>query len=207
MKLDWLAFKNTCTSKNLLMQMVETTQDYKLFAVDNQIRYLCSFLKSSPASTEQLDFEANYKATCNQKIGNEITKQPELSPFSAKALPNGKKLFKRLHGIKHNVMVVSNTITFTIPYPSVKMTGLEFINASNGDTASMTVLDSTAGNYSGVPNLVLNQFAFDLNVCKDFYSYNSEYDADLYQGMQVKIVFMSMEPKQLSINLILNEVK
>jgi len=67
MKLTWAEFKAICSSKVMLMQMIEQAESYRLFAFDGAVKYETSFLKDSGA--DQVDFEANYKSKCNQKIG------------------------------------------------------------------------------------------------------------------------------------------
>jgi hypothetical protein len=68
-------------------------------------------------------------------------------------------------------------------------------------------LDSSAGTYSGYPNFKLNQFGFSANLGKDYYQQNTNYDADLYQGMQLKFTYNSKSAKTIGINFNLNEVK
>lgn len=46
-----------------------------------------------------------------------------------------------------------------------------------------------------------------MNPAKDYYNHSSEYDADLYQGMQVRVAYVSISAKTIGINFILNEVK
>lgn len=54
---------------------------------------------------------------------------------------------------------------------------------------------------------VLNQFAFNWNLTKDFYTKKSEYDADLYQGFKIKIVYKSVSAKTIGVNFNFDEVK
>lgn len=135
-----------------------------------------------------------------------IITQPATSPFASKVVET-KKLYKRLHGITQNLLQGTNDILFTLPYPWVKITGLEVINSEALDKVSLYVLDTTSGTYSTIPNYIFNQFAFDVNLTKDYYIYKSEFDADLHQNMQIKIVYQSNSNKPIGINLILNEVK
>lgn len=67
-KLDWSSFKNIINSKVLSIQMIEREFDYKLSAFDNQIMYSCDIIKQTPASTEQTDFETNYKLKVNKPV-------------------------------------------------------------------------------------------------------------------------------------------
>lgn len=130
-----------------------------------------------------------------------------ISPFASKTLANGKKLYKREHGIQAVLNQGSNEIVFTIPYPWVKMVGVEILYGEKLDTCDLIILDSAAGSYSGVPNQQLNQFGYNVNVAEGEYEEESAYDADLYQGMQIKIVYNSQSAKTIGINFNLSEVK
>jgi hypothetical protein len=78
MKMTWANFKAICDSKVLSMQMIEASDNYRLFAFDGDIKYETSFFKD--AGSEQTEFEASYKASCNQKIG-----AGEAQPFAVPA--------------------------------------------------------------------------------------------------------------------------
>lgn len=128
-------------------------------------------------------------------------------PFAAKNLPDGKKLFARTHGKKFTLTAGSNTIDFDIPYAQAKLTGLEIINGEAGDNIDFFILDDDVGTYSTVPNYVLNQFGYDVNVPKDYYVRESNYDADLYLNMCISMAYYSESAKDVYINYILHEVK
>ena len=193
----WPAFKTFVTSRNLSIQWLDLTDFYYLKALDGFFSIECMITQDG--GDDCVDFETNFKAKGNMPIGS-------ASPFASKNLGT-KRLFKRVHGVRQNVTEGSNDIIFTIPYAWAKITGLEVIDGESGDTVCLHVLDTTTGTYSTVPNYELNQFGFDVNVAKDCYAYHSEFDADLYINMQVKIVYSSKSAKSVGINLILNEVK
>lgn len=130
-----------------------------------------------------------------------------LTAFASKILPDGKKLYKRYWGIQAAVDSGENTIIYTIPYPQVKIIGVDILYAETLDTISLFILDSTTGTYSTIPNYILNQFGFDVNISKDFFRQESNYDADLFQDMQIKIVYNSQSAKTIGINFNLSEVK
>lgn len=134
----------------------------------------------------------------------------QLSPFGAKKFvdENGvtRSLFKRVHGIESPVVIGNNDILYVIPYSWAKITAIEIIDGENGDKISLFVLDSLTGTYTTIPNYELNQFGFNVNVAKDYYSRDSKYDADLKVGMQVKIVYTSVSIKTARLNLDLDEV-
>lgn len=127
--------------------------------------------------------------------------------FKAKTLPDGKKLFKRVTGIQQSLTIGQNIIEFVIPYDWIKLTGCCIINCEALDTADLYILDNELGSYSGVPNAMLNQFGFSVNLPKDFYRNESMFDADLYRGMVIKCVYTSVSNKTLGINILMDEVK
>ena len=129
------------------------------------------------------------------------------SSFAAKSLPNGKKLFKRYHGEQYAVVTGANTLIYTISYPQVKIIGVDIMYGEPLDKVDFLVLDSTTGTYTTFPDLVLNQFGFGVNISKDFFRQESNYDADLYVDMQIKIVYTSQSNKTIGINFNLSEVK
>lgn len=131
----------------------------------------------------------------------------ESSPFAAKVLKNGKRLFSRVQGESYALLVGENSLIYTIPYPEVKFNEIEIVGAEVGDSCSLEVLDDANGSYSGIPNLSLNKFGDKVQLGKDFYCRKSNYDADLYLGMQIKVTYTSVSAKNVGINYILHEVK
>jgi hypothetical protein len=71
-KTNWTEFKSIVTNKSLLIQMIETSVVYQLSAFDNQLTYLCDIPKATPSSSEQADFETNFKSQANQRISLKI---------------------------------------------------------------------------------------------------------------------------------------
>lgn len=126
--------------------------------------------------------------------------------FAAKTIGD-KKLYKRVVGIRAPLIPGANDVLWTCTFPWVKFAAIEVIGAELGDYVSLFVLDTITGTYSTIPSQVLNQFGFTANLAKDFYEHKSEFDADLYQGLQIKIVYQSLSAKSVGINLIMNELK
>lgn len=193
----WSSVKSFASSRNLSIQWIDVGDFYYLKAIDGL--FAIETMLPKDGGDDQADFEANFKAKGNVPVGY-------APPFAAKTLGT-KKLYKRLHGINQELSEGSNNIIFAIPYDWIKITGLEVINGEALDFISMYVLDSTTGTYSTVPNYVLNQFGFNVNISPDHYSYKSEFDADLYRNMQIKVVYNSKSAKTVGINFVLNEVK
>jgi len=126
--------------------------------------------------------------------------------FSSKKIGD-KSLFTRVYGQKYTVVEGSNDLLFEIPYAQVKFNALEIINAEAGDTVNLSILDSTAGYYTTIPNYPLNQYGFTAAVAPGFYSRSSNYDADLYLDMQISIGYVSESAKDIWVNYILHELK
>ena len=126
--------------------------------------------------------------------------------FAAKTL-GVKSLFKRVVGVQQDLVVGDNTITYTETFPWVKFMAIEIINCEALDRVSLFVLDSVTGQVTGVANYRLNQFGYTTNLSKDWYVQRSEFDADLYAGLQIRILYTSLSAKRVGVNFVMNEVK
>ena len=201
-KTTWTKLKPRITTNSLAIQYIEQADgNYFVFIVESSLIISCLIFNSDPANEDQIDFETNFKTNANKSL----LVQP--SPFASKSLTCGKKIFKRYHGGQYAVNAGSNTILYTISYDQVKITGLDIMYAEPLDTVDLLILDSTTGTYSTIPNYVLNQFGFGVNISKDFFRYENNYDADLYINMQIKVVYNSQSAKTIGINFNLSEVK
>ena len=200
METTWAEFKSFVNQRSLSIQFVEMRNNYYLKAFDGSFCLEC-VLPVGVGDADATDFETNFKSNGNKSQVNQTL------PFSSKTLSNGKKLYKREHGIQQTLSAGSNNIIFTVPYPWVKIIGIELVGGEALDIVDLNILDSTAGTYSGVPNYKLNQFGFSVNVAPGFYEEVCNYDADLYYGMQIKLVYNSISAKTIGINFNLNEVK
>lgn len=200
MEVTWSEFKNFVTQRGISIQFVEMRGSYFMKAFDGAFSLECN-LPVGVGDSDTADFESNFKANGNK------SQMQQISAFSAKTLANGKRLYKRVHGFQTTLNAGVNDILFTIPYAWVKIIGLELMGGELLDTVDFFVLDSSSGTYSGVPNYTLNQFGFSVNVSAGNYASVCNYDADLYFGMQIKIVYTSVSNKTVGINLNLNEVK
>jgi hypothetical protein len=197
-KISWLEFKSLLLSKKISITFVTTTESYKLFISLESIIFNCNLFRDG--GVDVIDFETNYKSYGN-KFNGIIS-----SPFSSKNI-DGKGLFKRVHGIQKECLVGENIFTFVIPYTQCKITEIEIIGASNCDRVELEVYDNPSGTISGIPNRLLNQFGFMVNVSKDYYSQKSEYDADMIKDMMIEVHVYSSIVGIIGINFNLNELK
>lgn len=130
--------------------------------------------------------------------------------FAAKTvMVNGvlKSLYARNTGFQQALASGANVVEHTIGYPWVKLIGAEVVGSEVLDTISFKVYDTAAGTYSGVPNKLLNQFGFTVNLPAGYYRREAPYDADLYAGMVLKLEYNSVSAKTVGFNLVMNEVK
>jgi hypothetical protein len=152
-------------------------------------------------------YEAPHQPT--QKV--EVTSQPSINILSTPAFASkmfgNKSLYKRVVGKKFDVVIGENVLLYTETFPWVKFMALEIVNGDFGDTISLYVLDTATGTYSTIPNYQLNQFGFSANIAPGFYQHKSEFDADVYAGLQIKIVYTSISAKTVGVNYVMNEVK
>jgi len=209
MELSWTDFKAFVVSRGLSIQWVIAGSNYYMKAFDNYFQFECLVPNDPLISSETVDFETNFKALGNVKPSPNVSVQ-SITPFGAKSqIINGvlKKFFARNTGLQQDVTTGSNEILYTISYPWVKMIGIECINGESLDTAELRVYDNALGTYSGVPNAMLNQFGYTLNMAKDYYARTSPFEAELYAGMVLKITYVSISDKRIGMNVIMNEVK
>lgn len=204
MKIDWSTAKITLTEFELFLKgYIPSVYDGCLLE-NNRL----TIVTTEDLSQAQQDYIEDYYFKVNNKPRDvSIASAPS---FGAKTFYQDgvlKKLFARFTGQVFELDVGNNVLDFAIPYAWVKMVGLELIGGEIGDIASLKVLDSPEGIYSGIPNFLLNQFGFDVAVAKDFYTRQSQFDSDLYLGMIIRIEYNSISAKTVYFNYLINEVK
>jgi hypothetical protein len=65
---DWTDFKNLINKKKIPIQYVELGNFYKIFMQEGVVVYKTDIEITSPASTNQNDFENNYKTDANKEL-------------------------------------------------------------------------------------------------------------------------------------------
>lgn len=65
---SWSSFKSLIANKELSMQYTELEKRYDIYASEGHFMWHCMIEKVSPASSDQTDFENNYKSNANAKI-------------------------------------------------------------------------------------------------------------------------------------------
>jgi hypothetical protein len=148
-----------------------------------------------------IDFMATWAPKQPPRVGDPM-------PFANKKI-GAKSLFKRVYGVRKAITQQDNKITWTVPLPWLKINAVQVVGSDGLITADFFVKDSSLGSYSGVPNYTLNQMAFDAVVPDLFFEERSQYDADLYLGMQLELDFGNIPDGGLTIgvNFICHEVK
>ena len=201
---DWSGVKDFVDSRSVSPQYTEDNNHYYIFVLDGQFGVKTRLEKNPTDTTDLDDWNSNYKPSSNAKT------PLEPSPFGSKVLPNGKSLFRRIHGLKLDLDTSGSDqkVAFTVPYGSAKITSTEIIGAGLGDRIDFKVLDTAAGTVTTVPNYMLNQFGFDVYPSEGRYEQKSEYDADLFLGLQLEITVKPMDSvaRPVYFNLVLHEV-
>lgn len=200
---DWNGFKGYVNSSGLSIQMIEHSDCYEMYVPNDVLLFKHLMIKNAdPNKTaDQIEFEENFKPSVNKPI------YAQQSPFASKVLSNGKKFYKREHGIREVLVIGTKSIIFPITYNWVKLMAVEILHATDGDYADLSVLDSTTGTYSGTANLVLNKFGYEYNIAANYHRIESSFDCDLYVGMQIKLAYTSVAIKNIGINFDFSEIK
>ena len=147
-----------------------------------------------------------------------ISEAPPTLAFSTNVLHDGRKLFRRKHGITAVCAPGETIMDMLVPYASCKIDEVEIIGCESTDTVDFLVLDTEQGlaqQSMGVPAeyvtpfLMLNQFGFDVNIADMYYSDSSNYEADLVGGMVVRMVYKNTtdQTKTIGANFVLHEAK
>lgn len=128
--------------------------------------------------------------------------------FADKKTIDGKSLYVRDKGMEFTVSIgANNNKQCNIDYNTMKFNGVEIIGGEVGDKVNLKVLDTPTGTISTIPNYLLNQFGFSVNVGPNYYHRVSKYDADLIKDMKIVVDYESVSSKTIYINYILHEVK
>jgi hypothetical protein len=129
--------------------------------------------------------------------------------FAQKTTTEGKKLFRRKHGTKKSIAANStDTLEVVVPYTQAKINKAEIMGCSVGDLVDLKVYDNASGTISGVPNYMLNQFGFGVVMPDGMYIDESNYDADLIQGMKIEITYTNntSSAKEVGLNITLHQL-
>lgn len=209
-KIDWTQLKTFSTLKNISLQyVIDEYGHYMIYLIDGSLQLQSRVLITNPRNDDQIDFEDNYKNTANSLI--KIKTEVQESPFKVTTLPNGKKVFRRVHGISAIVSGEVDFMDFVIPYPQCRITGIEVMNGNFGDKVNLKVFDNQLGTISGVPNALLDQFGFDVFINEGYHKSESNYGADLIMGIRIRVEYDAINsdllPKTVYINFFLHEIK
>lgn len=123
------------------------------------------------------------------------------NPFAAKINNEGKKYYRRVHGVTGQLVANGNTeVSFNIPYTNCLITDCEIVNAPIGLKADFEIYYQTTK---------LNQFGFDANIAEKYHVDKSPYDAALTSALTIKVTLKNSSDSTnvVGLNFILHEVK
>lgn len=206
MNVSWPQLKAFIIARKIPVQWIDIDDGYCLKAFDGYFELSCNLAKDG--GSDVTEFESSYKAAYfSAGVPSLVQAAPAIG--SKTILVNGitKKLFARNTGMQFSVAAGSTDLFYTATYDWAKVLGVEVVNCEALDTGEMRVYDTASGQYSGVPDYMLNQFGYTMNFPAGFYSRSAPFDADLYKGMKIKITYVSQSAKTVGVNFIMNEVK
>ena len=166
-------------------------------------------------TSDYTDLSAAIDFLKGNTISAVITSQPSVTvsatpAFGSKTITVSgvtKKLYARNVGFQAPLTAGANIVDYTATFAWSKLLGAEVINSEALDTIDLKVYDTATGTYSGYPNALLNQFAYSVNLPKDYYIRMANFDADIYVGLIIRVTYTSVSAKTIGINLLFNEVK
>jgi len=205
--------KNTSTEKTYCGQTLATNQEYDIQSTE-LTRWQSDDSVVADLSTGLLlvgdgnTYQTAGAQAVNYLLGTgikEVSVQVQ-PPFSSKVIGT-KKLYIRATGKAHPVTVGSNNLDFLVPYNVMKFNGIQIVNCELGETVNLKVLDSATGAYSTFPNYMLNQFGFTINLPNGVFIKESQYDADVYKDMVIRIEYTAVTARDVRINYSIHELK
>lgn len=202
MKITWTSFK-IMLDLGIPFKEIVLPGSIKLLAIDGDSKFQTIIHTDGDMPTEYAEYQADYAIDKNRIV--ELSKA-----FADKILPCGKKIFKRVHGVKITVEDVMVPAELVIPYDDCKITGVELLAGVYGDNVNFKVYDTPTGTLSTIPNSMLNQFGFGVYVAKDIHTEMSNYDADLIKDLKIEVEYTPKNtgvPRDVYVNFILHEVK
>ena len=185
---DYNDFESNILSKGLKHYSYTKEKRTFLIAIDGPLTFTHTLSRQN-----QDKYNENLKAKSNQRFGDEVLS----NPFSSKTI-DGKKVFRRKHGMVKDCGPGNTFFEFVVPYNQVKINELEITNGVAGDAVDLIVYDTPQGHVQismgvppehAVPSAPLNQFGFDVSVPNGFFHDQSSYDADLIKDMKIVVVY------------------
>ena len=194
MGLGWKDFKSTINKYQLKVYyyIAEFSGNYHLFAERNGVRYEC---KLTPTNEDFIDFGTNYLAKAVEYKSSVQVSQA----WSSKRLPTGQAVIRRKHGLGKHKTKKGETLTvdYKVPYNHCKIDELEIIGAKEFDEIS---LESIAG-------LSSLKVGFDVVLPNGQYKDKSDYDADLYKDMIIRLTYLPETDGRVGFNIVLHELR
>lgn len=129
----WTIFKSLISDKNLKLQELEVSSNYYLFAFDGPFSISCIIPKTTPAGTDQDDYEDNFQSQANQ-------------PITQRFIQNTGDDVMEEFGVSHSFTATKTTTTtsdFAIPNNIRGIAGSSafFPNAVAGDYFKVVIID------------------------------------------------------------------
>lgn len=213
----------TLVSNNYSGQIIEAGQIYsipdsELINFQKNDLLISHLSDSTPKASIYSDADSNELSGSDAiKFLFDIKGSQINSPFTSKTI-DGKKVFRRKHGITKDCPLGNTEFEFIVPYDAVKINELELTNCQVGDCVDLVVYDTPQGHIqqamgvpagSITPSLALNQFGFDVALPNGFFHDESSYDADLIKDMKIKVIYKNNGTDTIKngVNIVYHELK
>ena len=192
MRVDWTTFKGFIDDRSLSVQYVDINDAYYLKAIDGNFSLDCKIQKDDPATSDQTDFEDNYKAAGNATFsdagGSTIVR--------THAFNNTDDLKFRGTGVSGTATKnATSNIDYVMPENRF-INGVDLLIKDHvwGDKIDFQVVDvdNILGYGAGV---VLDEFGKDWYVDPDKCGQGQirvEYPALVYAGLYIRIKYHSV---------------
>lgn len=139
MVVTWEIIKNFVTSRQLSMQWIDLGDAYELRAFDDIFSLASQMPKTDPATAEQADFETNFKASGNKKLGQST--DDENSPIQRlKMAPAGWTY--QLRAIEFESSVLSSLVNETCYGVAIRDCTLKFYGAGGRELTTQETIDT-----------------------------------------------------------------
>jgi len=204
---DWTTVKDFATSRGLSIQYIATSDTYYVFAIDGPAEVACQISIISPASTDQTDFETNFKSSANKPLIPITDPLSRTDQFTLKAIGYSGIATK---GTTSNIDYKVGTAGVSSSDRYIRGMELILTNHVFGDSVNLQIVDNDNLLGYGV-GTVLDQFATNWYIKDDEKSQGlimQPLRAHIPGGLYIRIVYSStgtVNDVNICFNLVLDQ--
>ena len=199
-EIQWPIFKTFIFNRNLSIQYIDIDNNYYLYAIDGVFSLSCLIPKSDSPSTDQADFETNFKPSGNKKFEQDSNPLVNTDLFKLNAVG--------FSGVGTN----GTTSNIDYKFSAIRyIRGLELIleNHVPGDKVCLQIVD--VDNLLGAgAGYVITEFADNWNIASDKQSQGlimQPFRAKIPAGFYLRIEYHSTGSTDVNVrfNMVLDQ--